>query len=82
MTNAAAVDKAVFLLREAHQSPWTAQSSLKSYFPGMELNERVSHVRLAYEVIQGGRKVVRPRVSEMQDPRSFMVAHERHGFGE
>lgn len=78
--NGAAVDKAVFLMREAHQSPEVTRRALKSYFPQMEFVDRVSHVRVAYEVIQGGRKVARPGLSELQKPSAFMVAHERHGF--
>ncbi|MEU6123313.1 hypothetical protein [Streptomyces sp. NPDC047123] len=78
--NGAAVDKAVFLMREAHQSPEVARRSLGAYFPRMEFTDRVRHVRAAYAVIQGGRRVVRPRLSELEKPSSFMVAHERHGF--
>ncbi|MFC7309168.1 hypothetical protein ACFQVC_33795 [Streptomyces monticola] len=76
----AAVDKAVFLLKDAHQSPMDAQRSLKGYYPQMGFTERLDHVRAAYAVIRGGRRVQRPAVSELQQPSSFMVAHERHGF--
>ncbi|WP_055565217.1 hypothetical protein [Streptomyces atriruber] len=78
--NGAAVDKAVFLMRETHQSPEATRRALRDYFPRMEFTDRVRHVRAAYAVIQGGRKVVRPRLSDLERPSSFMVAHERHGF--
>lgn len=78
--NAAAVDKAVFLMRETHQSPEATRLALRSYFPRMEFTDRVRHVRAAYALLQGGRSVARPGLSELQRPSTFMAAHERHGF--
>ncbi|MEV7191645.1 hypothetical protein AB0N81_07535 [Streptomyces sp. NPDC093510] len=67
-------------MRETHQSPEATRRALAAYFPRMEFLDRVRHVRAAYAVLQGGRKVARPRLSELERPSSFMVAHERHGF--
>ncbi|WP_419996673.1 hypothetical protein [Streptomyces boninensis] len=80
--NSAALDKAVFLLRDVHQSPAMAQRALKGYFPELGLVERAHHVRAAYDSLHAGRVLSRPAPSELSIPGHFAAAHERHGFGD
>lgn len=78
--DAAVIDKAVFLLRDARLSPRQARRSLESYFPGLDMSDSVRHVQAAYDIVSGGRRTNRPRPSAMTQPRYFAAAHERHGF--
>ncbi|NGN66279.1 hypothetical protein G5C51_20555 [Streptomyces sp. A7024] len=80
--NTVVLDKAVFLLRDVHQSPSAAQRALKGYFPELGLIERAQHVRAAYDSLHAGRILSRPAPSELSDPSRFAAAHERHGFGD
>lgn len=77
---AAAIDKAVFLLRDVHQSSQEAERALKRDFPDLDFLDRVQTVSVASRLVRGTSAPLPTRLSAVQDPKSFMVAHERHGF--
>jgi hypothetical protein len=45
--------KAVFLVRDCHESEQQAVEGLKRYFPGLALHEREHYVSQAWDLVHG-----------------------------
>lgn len=78
--NAQMVDKATFLLREAHVSRQEAVHALAEYFPGSAFEDRVRCVSEAWDIAHHGVLEEGSVRSELADARYFAAAHARHGF--
>ncbi|TDC68681.1 hypothetical protein [Streptomyces hainanensis] len=76
------IEKAVFLVREAHASREAAVHALLEYFPGSAFEDRLRCVHEAWDIVHCGAPPV-PAYSarsEVSDARYFAAAHERHAF--
>jgi hypothetical protein len=75
------VEKAVFLLRDAHVSRQEAVHALEEYFPGSAFEDRTHCVHEAWDIAHRGVPAAGVAVtSQLADARYFASAHERHGF--
>lgn len=74
------IDKARFLLHEAHVSRQEVVHALKKYFPGTAFEDRLRCVHEAWDIVHNGAPPRVPVPSELADARYFAAAHERHGF--
>ncbi|RKN42316.1 hypothetical protein [Streptomyces hoynatensis] len=75
------VEKAAFLLREAHVSRQEAVHALLEYFPGTAFEDRLRCVHEAYDIVHLGAVPTYSVSSQVSDARYFAAAHERHAFG-
>ncbi|MDT0264998.1 hypothetical protein RM844_01710 [Streptomyces sp. DSM 44915] len=76
------IEKAVFLLREAHTSQEETVHALARYFPGSAYEDRVRCTAEAGDLVHVGRPPVTLVASQVADARYFAAAHERHAFGD
>ncbi|MDT0346501.1 hypothetical protein [Streptomyces litchfieldiae] len=76
------VDKAVFLLCQAHMSRQDAVRALAEYFPGTAFEDRLRCVHEAWDIVRRGTPPVESVRSEVSDARYFAAAHERHAFSD
>ncbi|GAA3888675.1 hypothetical protein [Streptomyces sedi] len=76
------IEKAVFLLREAHTSTTETVHALERYFPGSAHEDRVRCTEEACDLVHGARPPAARVASQIADARYFAAAHERHAFGD
>ncbi|WP_425824746.1 hypothetical protein [Streptomyces fractus] len=74
------VQKATFLLHEIRLSPQDSVARLKSYYPALDLTERVAYVHEAYHLLCHTSTVERPPVSSLASPSSFAAGREHHAL--
>lgn len=74
------IDKAVFLLREAHVARDEVVHALGEYFPGTAFEDRQRCVMEAWDIVHRGVPQQQLVPSALTDARYFAAAHERHGF--
>ncbi|MFB7760285.1 hypothetical protein [Streptomyces xiamenensis] len=76
------IEKAVFLLREAHVSRGAVIRALAEYFPGTAFDDRTRCVYEAWDQVHQGAPALPSVPSELSEARTFAAAHERHGFSD
>ncbi len=74
------IEKAAFLIREAHASREEAVHALAGYFPGSAFDDRLRCVHEAYDKVHRGEPVAYVSPSQVSDARYFAAAHRRHAF--
>ncbi|UWM48662.1 hypothetical protein N0X72_06285 [Streptomyces carpaticus] len=73
------VEKAVFLLREAHVARGRAVQALAEYFPGTAFDDRLRCVHEAWDRVHQGAPALHSVPSQLSEAGTFAAAHERHG---
>lgn len=74
------IEKAVFLLRQAHSSREEAVHALAGYFPGAAFEDRLRCVHEAWDITRRNEEPAESVVSQVSDACSFAAAHARHAF--